>query len=211
MKVVGVDAALGGWFAIVLEEGAYADAAVLADLATLLNRFQDAQAIVVDVPIGLPRLGETRRADILARQLVGIRRSSVFAAPSALALEAETYSDARAIQPSLSAQAFALRRAILDAEQHAAAISEGHPEVSFRALMDRELPFKKRTWNGQMLRRRLLADVGVELPDFLDHGSVPADDVLDAAAMAWTARRVAAEANSTLPADPAPGEPVIYY
>jgi len=142
---------------------------------------------------------------------VGVRRSSVFAAPTRDALEAETYAEARAIQPSLSAQAYALRRAILDAEAHASAVCEGHPEVSFRALADRPLEFSKRTWNGQVLRRRLLEAQGIELPEQFKAGVVPADDVLDAAAMAWTARRVATARHATLPADPAPGEPVIYY
>lgn len=209
-RVVGVDAARAGWLAVVLEDGAFAGAALAPDLAALLARFPDAAAVVADVPIGLPALG-SRRADVAARRFVGARRSSVFAAPSRAALEVETYAQARALQPSLSAQAFALRRAILDAERHAAAVREGHPEVSFRALAGRPLAFAKRTWNGQMLRRRLLGAEGIELPDLIDAGIVPADDLLDAAAMAWTARRVAARRHETFPADPAAGEPVINY
>lgn len=211
-RVVGIDATRGGWLAVVLKGGAYADALLAPDLAAVLARLPDGTAIVADVPIGLPPLGGSRRADVAARRFVEVRRSSVFAAPTRAALEAETYAEARALHPTLSAQAFALRRAILDAERHAVAVREGHPEVSFRALAGRPLAFAKRTWNGQMIRRSLLAAEGIELPDYLmDAGIAPADDVLNAAAMAWTARRVAAGRHETLPAAPARGEPVINY
>ncbi len=55
-----------------------------------------------------------------------------------------------------------------------------------RALAGRELQLPKRTWGGQATRRRLLAAAGVKIPNELDSASVvPADDVLDAAAVAW--------------------------
>lgn len=91
-------------------------------------------------------------------------------------------------------------------------MQEGHPEASFRALAGSPLRYAKRTWNGQMLRRQLLATAGIQLSDdLLEAGLVPPDDVLDAAAMAWTARRVAAGISETLPADPTHTEPVIRY
>ena len=68
---------------------------------------------------------------------------------------------------------------------------EVHPEVSFRAMFGAPIPYSKKTWNGQMQRRQLLANVGLELPEQIegDGGTVPVDDILDAAAAAWTARR----------------------
>ena len=53
------------------------------------------------------------------------------------------------------------------------------------------LDYSKKTWNGQMERRALLAAQGIELPDQLDElaGKAPVDDLLDAAAAAWTAWR----------------------
>ncbi|MEX0673632.1 MAG: DUF429 domain-containing protein [Gaiellaceae bacterium] len=156
--------------------------------------------------------GERRRADAAARALVGVRRSSIFWAPPRAALAAATYAEARLVDPTLSAQAFALKRAILDAEQQGSRVQEGHPEASFRALAGSPLRYAKRTWNGQMLRRQLLATAGIQLSDdLLEAGLVPPDDVLDAAAMAWTARRVAAGISETLPADPTHTEPVIRY
>jgi len=53
------------------------------------------------------------------------------------------------------------------------------------------LDYSKKSWNGQMERRALLATQGSVLPDQLDEsaGKVPVDDILDAAAAAWTAWR----------------------
>jgi len=84
-------------------------------------------------------------------------------------------------------------------------VFESHPEVPFWALAGgRPMQYPKKSWNGQMERRRLLADAGIVLPDGLTGraGEVPVDDVLDAAAMAWTARRVADGVAIPLPSPP---------
>src|SRR5205823_2691454 len=81
-------------------------------------------------------------------------------------------------------------------------IFEVHPEVSFAALAGRHLAHPKRSWNGQMERRRLLAEHGLEVPDELAAGTASADDVLDAAVAAWSAERIARGEAKTLPAEP---------
>jgi predicted RNase H-like nuclease len=208
---LGVDAARGGWIAVALEDGRFADAVLERRFPALLERFPQAAVVGVDVPIGLPEPGERRRADIGARGLVGARRSSVFFTPSRAALEAPTYGEARAIAPSTSAQAWALRTPILDVDRvEDVRVREVHPEVSFAVLAGRPLGSSKRTWNGQRERLALLRGVGITMPDHLDAGLVPSDDVLDAAIAAWTATRIAAGEHLTIPADPQPGEPVIH-
>jgi predicted RNase H-like nuclease len=208
---LGVDAARGGWIAVAVEDGRFVEAALERRFPALLERFEDAVAIGVDTPIGLPRPGEQRRADVEARKLVGARRSSVFFTPARAALEAATYSDARLIAPSTSAQGWALRTAILDVDRvHDARVYEVHPEVSFAVLAGKPLAFAKRTWNGQRERLRLLRRAGIRIPDRLDAGLVPADDVIDAAVTAWSATRIARGEHVTVPADPRPGEPAIH-
>jgi predicted RNase H-like nuclease len=77
-----------------------------------------------------------------------------------------------------------------DAGPHA--LHEIHPELVFASLAGKLLPYGKKTWNGQALRRSLLAGAGVVLADDLPElGNVPANDVLDAAAVAWGAHRIA--------------------
>jgi predicted RNase H-like nuclease len=207
---LGVDAARGGWIAVALEDGRFAKAALERRFPALLERFEEAVAIGVDAPIGLPAPGEQRRADVEARKLVGARRSSVFFTPARAALEAATYSEARLIAPSTSAQGWALRTAILDVDRmHDPRVYEVHPEVSFAVLAGAPLAFAKRTWNGQRERLRLLRRVGIKIPERLDAGLVAADDVIDAAVVAWSATRIARGEHVTVPADARPGEPVI--
>ena len=211
MLTLGVDAARGGWIAVALENGRFAEAVLERRFPALLERFPGAVAVGVDAPIGLPEIGSRRRADLEARAIVGARRASVFFTPPRAALEALTYKEARTLAPGTSAQGWALRMAILDVDRvRDARVHEVHPEVSFAVLANAPLTTSKRTWNGQRERLHLLAGAGIEIPDHLDAGLVPADDVLDAAVTAWTATRIARGEHLTFPADPEPGEPVIH-
>jgi predicted RNase H-like nuclease len=83
-------------------------------------------------------------------------------------------------------------------------VVEVHPEVTFTELAGSPLAESKKTWAGAMRRRRLLAAAGLDLPDDLGPAALRAgvDDVLDAAAAAWTARRVLDRTASSLPAEP---------
>jgi predicted RNase H-like nuclease len=208
---LGVDAARGGWIAVALRDGRFADAVLERRFPALLERFTDAVVIGVDVPIGLPDVGSRRRADLEARAVIGARRASVFFTPPRAALEAPTYTEARTLAPGASAQGWALRASILDVDRvRDQRVREVHPEVSFAVLAGRPLAAAKRTWNGQRERLQLLAGAGIEIPDVLDAGLVAADDVLDAAVAAWTATRVARGEHITLPSEPEPGEPVIH-
>lgn len=198
----GVDACKGGWVAVVIDDRRFTDSLLAATFAQMLRALADATAVGVDIPIGLPSEG-ARPADLEARRFMGPRRSSVFPTPPRTALVAATYADAREVVPSLSAQSFALRAKILEVETCLEErVFEVHPEVSFAALAGRHLPYSKRSWNGQMERRRLLATAGIELPDALMAGQAPADDVLDATVAAWSAARKARGEAATLPSDP---------
>src|SRR5256714_261142 len=211
MLTLGVDAARGGWIAVVLEDGSFVDALLERRFPALLGRCVEAVVVGVDVPIGLPEVGSRRRADVAARAVAGARRSSVFFTPPRIALEAATYGEARAAAPGVSAQGWALKAAILDVDRvRDPRVREVHPEVSFAVLAGEPLAFAKRTWNGQRERLRLLAGAGIELPGRLDAGLVRADDVLDAAIAAWSANRIARGEHVTFPADPLQGEPVIH-
>lgn len=85
-------------------------------------------------------------------------------------------------------------------------IHEVHPEVSFHALAGGVPPaYAKKTWRGQNLRRSLLAEAGLVLPEELGEADrIPVDDVLDAAAAAWSAHRIALGTANRLPEVPEP-------
>src|SRR5262249_28377254 len=128
---------------------------------------------------------------------------SVFPTPPRAALEAPSYAAARAVLPSLSAQSYALRRKILEVDEALTErVFEVHPEASFAALAGAPMAHPTRTWTGMRERRRLLAGTGIEVPDALPGCDAAADDVLDAAVVAWTAARKARGEAGSLPVDP---------
>jgi predicted RNase H-like nuclease len=79
-----------------------------------------------------------------------------------------------------------------------------HPEVSFATMAGAPLPARKNSWAGVENRRHLLADNQIVLNSDLGAAGAAArvDDVLNAAAAAWSARRVAAGTAKRLPDPP---------
>lgn len=196
--VLGADGSPGnGWVVAEVRDGAglrwhgVVGAAELLALAAAL----DADAVAVDVPIGLPERG-LRACDVQARvRLRGGGASSVFAAPARSALGFGTYAEARPSLPTLSAQAYGLVGRIRDVDtalQEAGPgvhelVVECHPEVSLRALTGRVLA-RKKSAPGALQRLRALEAALGPVPDDPPAGAA-LDDALDALACAWTADR----------------------
>lgn len=83
-------------------------------------------------------------------------------------------------------------------------IAEGHAELSFRAIAGQTVRSERDSPEGIVVRTKLLRDAGVDVPAVLGLiGGVPPSDVLDAAALAWTAHRYGAGQAYSLPADDA--------
>jgi predicted RNase H-like nuclease len=84
-------------------------------------------------------------------------------------------------------------------------VIEVHPEMSFAQLAGGvPLAEPKKTWAGAERRRTLLAEAGITFTEPLGEAGLRAgvDDVLDAAAAAWTARRHLAGHATPLPNPP---------
>ncbi len=200
MRVVGADACVGGWVAVALVAGRVARAWMGASLAALLVEEPAATVVGVDLPLGgVPE--DWRSADREAKRRLGAQHAKVFAVPPRSVWDEPTYAAAntrcRAITGAgLSVQAYRLVPKMLEAERYRDtgphALHEIHPELVFASLAGGLLPHGKKTWNGQAARRALLAGMGVVLADDLPEAAgVPANDVLDAAAVAWGAHRIA--------------------
>jgi predicted RNase H-like nuclease len=156
----------------------------------------------IDMPLGLLGAG-WRDADLLARRALGRRGVTVFAIPPRPVWECATYAEANRVCRDLtgkgfSVQAWGLRRKIAEADQfrrRAASrtslvqLYEIHPELAFAAMAGAPLPDSKHTRAGLAIRRELLVRAGITLPPKV--AGVPENDLLDAAAVAWSARRVA--------------------
>lgn len=152
-------------------------------------------------------------ADVLARQALGPRRSSIFMTPVRATLAHLAYAEAsaenmRLTNKGISRQAFGLIPKIRQVDEwvcHAGArVVEVHPELSFAELAGAPLSTRKTTWAGAVERHRLLAGARIDLPHDLGGvgEQVAIDDVLDAAAAAWTAQRVAYGQARCLPDPP---------
>jgi predicted RNase H-like nuclease len=218
MRAVGMDACRSGWVAVLLDDGRLAGTRVAADLADIVAACPDAAAIGVDMPLGLVSRG-WRQADDLAAARLGAQRSRVFRVPPRPVWAAATHRDAVRLCRELtdppagfSVQAWALKEKIQQADAVRALrphlLFEVHPELSFAELNGGTvITASKKTWNGQMARRALLARAGIVLPDDLaGTGTVPADDILDAAAVAWTAVRIASGQSESFPSPPQPDD-----
>lgn len=199
-QIAGVDGCRKGWIAIVLEGGRFERAEFSPTFAELLIHLTDAQVIAVDIPIGLPDGSEPRKADVEARRLLGSLKSSVFTTPPRVVLEAPSHAEANALSKErfcrgISAQSYALRKKIFEVDACAVdddRIYEVHPEVCFAEMNCGPLTHSKKSWHGQRARLRLLAKAGITIPDDLgDVGTIPPDDIIDAAAAAWSAVRIA--------------------
>lgn len=211
MDVLGVDGARGGWVAVRLLDGTFAGASHHTAFEELIREFPGVDAVAVDIPIGPPDRG-VRPADEEARKRLGPQARSVFTTPPRAALEEPDFRKASAPAQQLGGritkQGHALRLRILEVdrtiERHPegkARIVEVHPEVSFWAMNgEKPVAFPKRTWNGFMERLELLRGHGIELPSRIHGiGRASAADVLDAAAAAWSAWRVARGEAGCLP------------
>lgn len=217
-RVLGVDGCRDGWVGIVPGPGAphvYA----AADLRALVDRAQEDGPVAwvgVDIPIGLADHG-WRQADRLAQKLLGPRRSSIFPTPVRAALEAPDHATGVAISrersgAGFSIQAWGLADKILEVDLLVRGgetrVHEVHPELSFTTMAGRPATRAKKTWAGQRERMALLSARGIDLAALTgDPGLAAPDDVVDAAAVAWTARRLAL---GTAVSVPDPPEPVPY-
>jgi len=214
---VGVDGCKGGWLCFTVDLGAYDTGLEYAThFADVLIRYKCAKVIAVDIPVGLPEQG-VRTCDVQARRLLGMpRSSSVFAAPIRTVLRTRTYE--KACQKNLvtggkkiSRQAFAILGKIRDVDQVMSAglqnwVYEVHPDLCFWALnAGRALRATKHSESGRQKRLRLLSEPFPQMRahrDQLDRKLAGLDDLLDAAAAAWTAVRIGRKEATHIPEEP---------
>jgi predicted RNase H-like nuclease len=174
--------------------------------------------MAIDIPIGLGERG-ARRCDVEARLCLDPGRgSSVFPAPLRSVLSASSHDEAcrwrAAVDGArMSRQAFGLLAKVREVDALMARtpalqrrVRECHPEVSFRAWAGRDLRHGKKTRPGRAERAALIdaewPGERARLAALLPRGTFRADDLHDAFAALWTARRIGDGVERTLPARP---------
>ncbi len=210
-RVAGVDGCRAGWIVVACNAGSpqHATVSLAPHIAHVIDADRPVDRLLIDMPIGLPQTAERggRVCDREARALLGWPRSaSVFSPPARPALGATDYADALARNratapdaPGLSKESFYLFPRIREVDawitpKRQQWAGEGHPEVSFAQLNAHytgggALRPSKRTAEGRALRRNLLVHAGFDVESWTKPKGSAWDDVLDAAALAWSAAR----------------------
>lgn len=217
--IVGIDGCRGGWYVVRQEAvGVRIEAAVVPTFADVLASLPPDATIAIDMPIGLAEQGE-RECDQLARQsLAPHRRSSIFSAPLRCVLGATSHEDAsnRRFQRDgkrMSIQAYNLLAKVAEVDGVLRTsdvrdrVFEVHPEVAFAQLNGGSaLQQSKKSPEGQNKRLELLRRTFGDEPERLlaqrKRSEAGGDDVLDALAVLWTARRLASGVAQSMPSTP---------
>lgn len=215
-EAAGVDWAGDGWLAVLFEDGSYCDYTFEETFEGLWEERSLPATVLVDVPIGLPEdlasLSVREELDSRARKMTR-RSSSVFPVPSREACrkayeDTASYEDVAEqneadLEKGLNWQSYYIAAGIgeVDAYLHKKddaeeTLLESHPEVCFRALLDRRLEYNKNSAAGvgerlEALDKRLgqpgqtLAKVTIDLQG--ESSGIAVDDVLDAIVLGVTA------------------------
>ncbi len=211
----GVDGCRGGWLAVTL------DPAGACQGLEIQGRWQDlalnsCRYVGVDMPIGLTERGP-RACDLEARKLLPKgRKSSVFAPPRRYMLTAKSWQEAHLAgrqreSCGLSRQSWNIGAKIREIDAALSPVDqdrirEVHPELVFHHLASGNPLPPKRSAAGQGARLALLEAAGIKgvqaLLGRLSRAQAGPDDLLDAAACALTARRMAFGEARRLPANP---------
>jgi predicted RNase H-like nuclease len=212
--IAGLDGCRGGWV-IARENLASGElrTGVIEEFRALFDRQPRPRVIGVDIPIGLTERGP-RPCDREARRRLGPGATSrVFPAPIRALLHASDWAAGNRLSRELDGrgltrQTFGILPKIREVDAaltpaRAKIVFEVHPELSFRAMAgaERGLP-SKRSPEGAEQRVTL---VRREFPtaDLQPPRGAALDDLLDAFAVLWTARRLVKGKARPLP-DPAP-------
>lgn len=214
--VAGVDGCRAGWVVVLRDrlQGTHL-ARIVSSFHAVLALPESPVVIGVDVPIGLlsTAIAGGRACEVLARQMLRARASSVFPSPTRAALAAfRAGSGYNAVStanrggvttaPGLSRQTFAILPRIdeVDAALSPASqnvVREVHPELCFtEANAGAPMAHDKKTTAGRTERATLLRTLGFVSPLHLLGPKLPqgvkSEDLLDACIACWTGERVAA-------------------
>ena len=226
--VAGVDGCPAGWVVALVNAEDFSEARcdICFSFKDVLALEPAPEIVAVDMPIGVPDVAIKggRVCDNETRSRLGGRQSSVFAVPSRAALAETDYGRACTVnldhsEPprKVSKQCFMLFAKMREVDETMtpelqARVFEVHPELAFWALNGEtpmDLPKKVKSRpdaDGLDLRKSLLVQAGFVKADLetskWPKSVVGPDDIVDAFAAAWSARRLLQGGAVTLPAAP---------
>lgn len=225
---VGADWADGLWVLVAVKE----DALQIHTEPAIFNAWQEYDSdtvFLIDMPIGLPEKG-TRACDKEASEYLKSRRNTVFTVPTRDAVYTRDYKRAKvknkdAGSDSLGSQSWWLIPRIKEVDiflqeysDAKARVYESHPELCFAKLAGGKALPKKETKDGLSRRlellKRLEPELAQDISEFVNDRANGAawyhriqsgriDDVLDAAVLAFTGKRLNLSTTQTTDSYPA--------
>ena len=203
-QFVGVDWMNGKWLAVELfnEEVSYS---IFEEISELCEYYANANAILIDVPIGLPENEKQakERPDQAARKYLTVaqRKSSVFNVPYRQMVYSASKTDFWNLRDELGAkitvQSFGIVKCIRQVDEFLLQnpkwqnrLLESHPECAFQALNNGNgIEYSKHSEEGIKLRRDILSKYVYNVDELLGMVSGQAkEDMLDALCLAITAK-----------------------
>ncbi len=183
----GVDGCRGGWLVAFRQE--QLELQVCPTFREVLEL--GFESLAIDIPIGLPELGQVREADRLARKMMGRRASCVFTTPPRELVKATDYDQVRS--HGFSLQAFYIFPKIREVDELMTPslqqrVRETHPELVFRSLAGAPMSLSKKKPEGLREREAWLPDLK-GMYDRFPRKLVAKDDVVDAVALLQAAER----------------------
>lgn len=218
MRLAGIDGCRRGWVVVhaPYDDFCSAEVSFTDDLKTFITDSRIDFA-VVDIPIGFTSGPSDRDVEASMRAILKSKSSCVFNTPCREALYEDSYASAsasevnrRVLGKGMSKQTFAILPKMREMELIVRDIGqdrirEGHPEVTFAILNNGPVLLRKKDSAGEAARASLLRAKGfrsVELASTTRRLGAGKDDILDATAMLWTAKRFIEKKHMTLPPIP---------
>ncbi|MEX0771426.1 MAG: DUF429 domain-containing protein [Balneolaceae bacterium] len=218
MKTAGIDGCKAGWILISFDRDSSGYEILRTD-RELEDAFSEHDRIFIDIPIGLNDEEYHRECDELLRKKLGPEyASSVFSPPIRPALHAPTYVEANMQSyeftgKKLSLQAWNITPKVKTVDEllrkeknWQEKVLESHPELLFMNLNGGMIYQKKNTKKGLKHRLDLIAarekaaaDFFREIKEEFRRNEVEEDDIVDAMALAYAAKKSEEEAIKTLP------------
>ena len=214
---IGIDWMKPYWLAVEIQNGELS-VQKLKHIGEINDRYKNADALLIDIPIGLPENNEeaSLRPDMQARAyLQGARKSSIFNVLYRQIVHAETTEQAWELNRELNAKMAivgdALRPMIREVDDFLAKnpgwknrLMESHPEVAFQILNHgKGLQHSKRTEAGVAERVAILRSHGIDpVPLFVEFAPKQHEDVLDAVCLAVSAKLGCENGFSSIPEKP---------
>ncbi|MBI4311251.1 MAG: DUF429 domain-containing protein [Chloroflexi bacterium] len=219
--LAGIDGCKGGWIAVMSDdERKQIGVMKAATVAEILATVPTLETAAVDIPIGLPtETCPVRQCDVEARRILGRAAPRVFFAPQKFLLGARSHREAvkrcnTKLGPghALSIQAFGILPRIEEVDRLVrtngqGVVKEVHPEIAFWEMAGEQVLPSKHSAEGITQRRDLLgSEFGptvVEECSKQRHGThAKVDDLYDALAALWSARRISEGKGKRLPEHP---------